>query len=434
MAYELKNFLKSVNTKKLSEKLRDDITDFVGETDNFKKESPALKSKEEDIISRIKDETGASSDQDPDKLIADLTKLIKNRNSNNPEMSELNVEQLRGMVKEIISERKLTFENLSQELQDFITNKRIIHVKYPELKDIEVELGEQTKTIPIIQYILDDIRWGANIYLVGAAGTGKTFLVDEVSNKILKLGKPMVINCNQYTAPLEIMGGFTIDGYHEGKLIEAWRDGKILLLDEMPKLDPNSAGLLNDALSKSKLSGDKSVIQNARGDNFEKHPNFACIATGNVYPNKTSSSYTANNRQDLSLLDRFSGSVYEVGANEALEDALILPYQLVLDLCRSMRTVINEKGYDKNAIVSLRTMINFRDSFINEIQNYYFNNDHPNEKIKGKTLRIALDSYLTAFTDEQKNVIKKQINYDQFVTEYKLQIPKFKDVVIKESV
>ena len=191
--------------------------------------------------------------------------------------------------------------------------------------------------VPDFQKIVDDVMLGQNVMLVGGAGTGKTTLAQNVADA---LGRPYItINCSQWTAPTEIIGGQTIEGYQEGKMIEAWRSGWMLILDELPKLDPNTAGLFNDALAKSKVPGGK--IFNARKEGFERHADFCCIATGNVYPNAESVAYGANNKQDLSLLDRFAGSVYTIEKNPELERQVVGSATL-WQWCNMVRDVIEE--------------------------------------------------------------------------------------------
>jgi cobaltochelatase CobS len=115
---------------------------------------------------------------------------------------------------------------------------------------------------------------------MGKAGTGKTYMAKAIAESIM--GQPVyVINCSQWTSPIEIRGGQTIKGYEEGLLIKAWANGGILILDELPKLDPNTAGLLNDALAEAAKqpiynedgSVDESTIPtitNGRGQKIKK--------------------------------------------------------------------------------------------------------------------------------------------------------------------
>jgi len=88
--------------------------------------------------------------------------------------------------------------------------------------------------------------------------------------------------------------------------------GAVLILDELPKIDPNTAGILNEALAKVKdFKFDKKTkqikaptIRNGRNEVLELK-NLFVIATGNVPLNTIDPDYEANFKQDLSLQDRF---------------------------------------------------------------------------------------------------------------------------------
>ena len=115
---------------------------------------------------------------------------------------------------------------------------------------------------PENQIVLSDLLALNNVYMYGAAGTGKSFRAGQIQDILQSEGSSwdlIEVNCNQFTSPLDLIGGQTIEGYQKGKLEMAWTnvdadnkkyDGAILLLDELPKLDPNTAGLLNAALAK----------------------------------------------------------------------------------------------------------------------------------------------------------------------------------------
>ena len=238
---------------------------------------------------------------------------------------------------------------------------------------------------------------GNNVFLVGGAGTGKTTLAQNVTTA---LGRQYItINCSQYTTPTEIIGGQTMDGYQEGKLIEAWQNGLVLILDEIPKIDPNTAGLLNDALAKSKTKG--ALIFNSRKEHFTRHPNFAVIATGNVWPIAESMNYSANNKQDLSLLDRFSGSVYQIEKNPDLE-IIVLGSKSLWAVCDKFRNALETLKIETP--VSLRFMLNARDSFV-LMADRLAKNENSKAK-KGKTFSDVFRSFLEVnLTKFQQNVL-----------------------------
>ena len=260
--------------------------------------------------------------------------------------------------------------------------------------------------IAAFQEIIDDILTGNNVMLVGGAGTGKTYLAENLVAKSA-LGRPhLTINCSQWTSPTEIVGGQTMDGYVEGKLIEAWQHGYVLILDELPKIDPNTAGLLNDALAKTRVPD--ATIFNSRRESFTKHDNFAVIATGNIYPDKESMSYGANNKQDLSLLDRFSGSVHFIEKNPAIERQIV-QNDMVWSICDKIRDVVTELKYE--AQVSLRLMMNCRDAYNLEMARIKDNGKNGVTADHGKTFKTTIDSFLSTFTEVQRGNIHMKMGY-----------------------
>ncbi|QHS60839.1 AAA family ATPase [Chitinophaga agri] len=297
--------------------------------------------------------------------------------------------------------------NLEKEFRElFVALKdqkpQVIRYELPQV----VTLGLEKPEVDAFQQIVDDLVLGSNVLLIGGAGTGKTYLA-EVLVAHQALGRQHItINCSQWTSPTEIIGGQSMDGYVEGKLIEAWRQGYVLVLDELPKIDPNTAGLFNDALAKSRISN--AVIFNARKESFTKHSNFACIATGNVYPNKDSMAYGANNKQDLSLLDRFSGSVYFIEKNPKIERRIV-QNDMLWSICDKLRGAVEELKYE--AQLSLRFMQNAKDAYFLEMQRYKNNGRDGVKSDEGKTFKSAIDSYLSTFTDVQRVNLKQKIDY-----------------------
>lgn len=299
------------------------------------------------------------------------------------------------------------FRELFDALKD--QQPRLIRYDLPRVATMEMEKPE----IDAFQQIIDDVVMGSNVLLIGGAGTGKTYLAENLIARKALGREHITINCSQWTSPTEIIGGQTMDGYQEGKLIEAWKNGYVLVLDELPKLDANTAGLFNDALAKTRVPN--TVIFNARRESFVKHPDFACVATGNVYPNKESMAYGANNKQDLSLLDRFSGSVYFIEKNPKIERAILQNF-LIWSLCDKLRNAVEELKYE--AQLSLRFMVNARDAFLLEMQRSGETGGNAIRPNEGKTLKSTMDSYLSTFTEVQQQNLRQKINYSGVIEQY----------------
>jgi midasin (ATPase involved in ribosome maturation) len=349
-----------------------------------------------------------SKDNEPNEDIKqrfnDLFDAIKNNTGNkNSKAAQVNSVDIEKAIEESLIKNPIKFNQLHESIKDrLLATPHIIKYELSERKSTEFKNPE----ITAFHKIIDDVMMGNNVFLVGGAGTGKTYLAEQLVSK-MALGRPHItINCSQWTSPTEIIGGQTMDGYVEGKLIEAWQHGYILILDELPKIDPNTAGLFNDALAKTKIPN--AVIFNARKESFVKHPDFGCIATGNIYPDKESMIYGANNRQDLSLLDRFSGSVHFIEKNPDIEQD-ILQNNMIWSICDKIRYVIEELKYE--AQMSLRFMLNARDTYDLEMTRFHKPAKNKIPANIGKTLKNAVDSYLSTFTEVQKKNIKERINY-----------------------
>lgn len=319
-------------------------------------------------------------------------------------------EMLKDAVRETLATTKIGLSNLDTQLQQKLSSSPVI-IKY-DLPKTTTSAFKKPE-INSFQQIVDDVVMGNNVMLVGGAGTGKTYLAENLIAKMALGRQHTTINCSQWTAPTEIIGGQTMDGYVEGKLIEAWENGYVLILDELPKIDPNTAGLFNDALAKTKIPG--AVIFNSRKESFTKHPDFACIATGNIYPDKESIAYGANNKQDLSLLDRFSGSVYFIEKNPVIEQE-ILQNNMIWSICDKMRSIIEELKYE--AQLSLRFMQTARDSYNLEMQRIKDKGKSGVKPEEGKTFKSAVDSYISTFTEVQQKNIKDKIRYNELFPRY----------------
>jgi len=252
----------------------------------------------------------------------------------------------------------------------------------------------------------------------------------------------VTLNCSQYTSPLEILGGQSVDGFKQGKLIDCWKNGKILIMDEMPKLDPNTAGLFNDALAKSsktRLDSD-AKINSANPDEppIERNSDFGIIASGNLYPNiKPPSQYGGNSQQDLSLLDRFSGSVYYTEFDnktdqrntrfQFLYEFLVGNYYEyikakneggIIPTPIGLRSIIEHFGWGNLALVSYRTGTSFRIAFEYELIRYMAKQKGKEVLVGGKTLLSTFKSYMVAFGRESGATYQQVITQTKYTDAY----------------
>ena len=353
----------------------------------------------------------------------------------------VNMADLRKAVNEELAKRKINIDDLSPQLLGLLNSTRPVSFTVRKLFGIQsTQQGDFGKTLarPLTQLILSDILARNNTYLYGGAGTGKTYLAEEIADM---LGwTKITLNCNQFTSPLDILGGQTIDGYQEGKLSMAWSniivsaDGKkekvngcVLILDELPKIDPNTAGILNEALAKIKdfkkdpATGEYKppTIRNGKNEVLELG-NLFVIATGNVALNTIDPDYEANFKQDLSLQDRFIGSTYRVYVDYQFEfDSIMNGFAFIWLFLVKVRQAIQTNRGAGQAFVSIRLMTNVRATYVayREVM------DNVAQK-KGKlgadaitnpkTIVEAMENFFNLFKPATKEAILNEVNFDAF--------------------
>jgi hypothetical protein len=347
---------------------------------------------------------------------------------------------IRQIIKDYLRDDKVNLSELDKSVLDEIKKNQLQVLEIPNFS-MKIEVSSAVSKIPNFYEIIDDIFAGNNVYLIGEAGGGKTYTAEMIAKTLKR--EYVTLNCSQYTSPIEILGGQSVEGFKEGKLIDCWKNGKLLILDEMPKLDANTAGLFNDALAKSsKTRPNKDALinsANAQEPPIERHPNFAIIGTGNIYPNeKPAPQYSGNNRQDLSLLDRFSGSVYYTEFDKNTDENttrfkflyrfLVGNYYEYIAAKMSsqtlptpfgLRTILEASDLKAYALVSYRTNIAFRVGFEYQLVREIAKRKSVDVNIIGKTLLSTFKSYLVAFRSNQ-SVVDKLLRdtqyYDAYVT------------------
>ena len=363
--------------------------------------------------------TQGDSDNAIDAMLATLRAMMLSMQGSGVDSAEV-----RKLIEEYLLKRKISLDELDRGVLEEIKKNQTVVLTLPNY-DLQITMDKGTTNIPNIFAIIDDVLAGNNVYLIGEAGGGKTYTAEKVAEILNR--DFLVLNCSQYTSPVEILGGQTIEGYKDGKLVIAWRDGKMLIMDEMPKLDPNTAGLFNDALAKSSKTREKAFINsvNPTEPPIPRNNNFAVVATGNVYPNKPNpAGYVGNNQQDLSLLDRFSGSVYFVDFSDYIDqescrynflyEMLVGNYHEYVRALREgttppsptgLRTVIEANNMKNMALVSYRTIMAFRVAFEIELVRAIARSKGEQVTDRGKTVQKTFESYLVAFPQASQETL-----------------------------
>lgn len=370
----------------------------------------------EQLMSRVQTATPAPANNNYDTDIQVIRQKIRHIEDSDTELQKLvdaEIKQLNNHLN-AVKGRKIDRSDLTPNFADFLeklNEARPVRLEIPNFNFVSTP-SKDGDGIENFQKMLDDLLLGNNIFLVGPAGTGKTFTAEALCRKAWGEPKDYMVelNCSQWTAPRDIVGGDTIDGYKEGRLIDAWEHGKLLVLDELPKLDPNTAGLLNDALAKTanRTAGKIPTIRTGDGRVVKKHDRFACVATGNITGKRSSPKYKGNNTQDGSLIDRFVGSYYYIGFNEALEASLTVPF--VFKVYKALRDALIQLDIEND--ITLRGMLNANRTYILEMERACgFVDD-----IKGgKTIADNVTSYLSLHDEDARKLIERNGQVSMFL-------------------
>jgi hypothetical protein len=180
-----------------------------------------------------------------------------------------------------------------------------------------------------------------NVWLYGPAGTGKTTICRQLAEEA---GLPCtILSCSAGTSPAEITG-FKYPEPRASAISRAIAQPGIIVLDEMPMLEPDVAAVCNALLANNELETSTGhVIRN---------PDCIIIATANTTGTGADRQYIGNNQLDAATLDRFAGAFVRVDYSAEYESRFDSE---VVTFCQNLRRLVKDNGLDR--IVSTRAII-----------------------------------------------------------------------------
>lgn len=201
-------------------------------------------------------------------------------------------------------------------------------------------------------------------YLVGPSGTGKSTLAMTACSEMFNLDIKDVKNGEKFaqisfspdTLSMDMIGFTDVNGvYHETDIVKVFRDGGVLLFDEIDNADASILVKLNTAIANG-------VLPTPNGNVLKSEQTYI-ICTANTFGTGADSQYVGRTRLDAATLDRFTMAQIEVDYDNKLEmeiiNSIISDNDVVVKLCSfidTIRNVVNSNHLKR--VVSTRFVIN----------------------------------------------------------------------------
>jgi cobaltochelatase CobS len=210
---------------------------------------------------------------------------------------------------------------------------------------------------------LNRIRAKRNIFIAGESGTGKSEMVQKLSDFY---GQTLIrINFHQGVTESSLIGKYVVKNsetvFAYGLVPLAMKKGYWLLLDEIDYAEPEHTSVLQAI-----LEGKPLVITSNEGEILKPHPSFRIFATGNTTGRGDSTdSYHGTNFMNSAFLDRWT--IFEMGYSKKenkIIDAIIRDSEMSKKLTKIFELFrgLKKNGDITNAVFSTRRMMNIAEA------------------------------------------------------------------------
>ena len=158
--------------------------------------------------------------------------------------------------------------------------------------------------------------------MTGPSGSGKSTLAKYACKKIFNLkddpivsGKYAQISFSPDTTSGEMIGRTDVHGnFNESEIVRVFRDGGLILFDEIDDADPSMLIKINTALANGYLSTPKGMIK--------KNKDTYIVCAANTFGTGPDAMYVGRTRLDAATLDRFCLCTIYVDYDKSLEDSI----------------------------------------------------------------------------------------------------------------
>ena len=191
--------------------------------------------------------------------------------------------------------------------------------------------------------VLRRLKCRGTVMLKGPAGTGKSHLAINACQKlfdikgdaydVVRSGKFAQISFSPDTMSADMLGYQDANGvYHETDIVRVFRDGGVILFDEIDSADGTVLTKLNTMLANGTVPTPEGVVT--------RNPKTYIIWTGNTWGTGGDSMYMRN-RLDAATLDRVVASTITIDYDAELEKGVCEGFGISADQNRLLNNVVS---------------------------------------------------------------------------------------------
>ena len=224
----------------------------------------------------------------------------------------MDVDKVTAMIDE---HSKVTMSSITDIMKKYIEDKKPV--------TIEIKSGGKTISKPKglvhekLPRIFKALLRGDRVMLVGGAGSGKTYMaqqLQEMLGKAFKQKNYALGMTGSLFQAYEVKGYMDANGnYVESSFVKCFRDGGLMLFDEIDGSNPQALVALNASLENEQSDFPCGIVK--------RHKNFRIIACANTFGKGADREYVGRSQLDGATLDRFKPTI-SLDYDEKLERAI----------------------------------------------------------------------------------------------------------------
>ena len=244
------------------------------------------------------------------------------------------------------------------------------------------------------------------VMLSGPAGSGKSSLAMQACKEmfnikgdfydVIKSGKFSQISFSPDTMSADMLGFTDVNGvYHETDIVKVFREGGVMLFDEVDSADPSVFTKLNTMVANGTVPTPNGVVT--------RHPEAYFVWTGNTWGTGANSMYCGRNRLDAASLDRVTCATIYVDydtklermicANNGLDEAKT---KTIIGIADTIRDLIKRNSWkflcSTRFVINASKMIASGYTMTEVMETFLASWDNHNKKIVMDAIRITLSS------------------------------------------